>query len=156
MYRRIKSVGFLVDNGIRPDVFGGGWENAPYADKLNIHGYVTYPESIEVISKAKVLFQDQAEFNDGAHDRVFTAMLNGTVVVSEYSQYLDEEFEDGKDIFLYDWKDGSNQVQIINALLKNEFIRTSVVKNAYEKVNNSHRWINRAQSIIEAVTLYDV
>lgn len=55
-----------------------------------------------------------------------------------------------------DWKDGSNQVQIINALLKNEFIRTSVVKNAYEKVNNSHRWINRAQSIIEAVTLYDV
>ena len=152
VYRRIKAVRFLVDNGIRPDVFGDGWENAPYADKLNIHGSITYLRSIEVISQAKVLFQDQAEFNDGAHDRVFTAMLNGTVVVSEYSKYLDEEFEDGKDIFLYDWKDGPNQVQIINALLRNEFMRISAVKDAYEKVNNSHLWINRAQSIIEAVS----
>lgn len=156
IYRRIKSVGFLVDNGIRPDVFGGGWEDVSYADKLNIHGYVTYPESIEVISKAKVLFQDQAEFNDGAHDRVFTAMLNGTVVVSEYSKYLNNEFENSKDIFLYDWKNGYGQVQIINTLLKNESKRISVVKNAYKKANNSHRWINRAQSIIEAVVLYDV
>lgn len=153
VYRRIKSVKFLVSSGIRPDVFGGGWENAPYADKLNIHGYITYPESIEVISKSKVLFQDQAEFNDGAHDRVFTAMLNGTVVVSEYSKYLAEEFEDGKDIFLYNWKDGSNQVQMINELLKNESVRIYAVKSAYEKANNSHRWKNRARSILEAVFL---
>ena len=152
-YRRIKAVSFLVDNGIKPDVFGGGWENVPYADKLNIHGYITYPESIEVISKSKVLFQDQAEFNDGAHDRVFTAMLNGTVVVSEYSKYLAEEFEDGKDIFLYNWKNGSNQVQMINELLKNESVRIYAVKSAYEKANNSHRWKNRARSILEAVFL---
>lgn len=153
VYRRINSVRYLVDYGIRPDVFGGGWENVPYADKLNIHGYITYPESIEVISKSKVLFQDQAEFNDGAHDRVFTAMLNGTVVVSEYSKYLAEEFEDGKDIFLYNWKNGSNQVQMINELLKNESVRIYAVKSAYEKANNSHRWKNRARSILEAVFL---
>lgn len=153
VYRRINSVRYLVDYGIRPDVFGGGWENAPYADKLNIHGYITYPESIEVISKSKVLFQDQAEFNDGAHDRVFTAMLNGTVVVSEYSKYLAEEFEDGKDIFLYNWKNGSNQVQMINELLKNESVRIYAVKSAYEKANNSHRWKNRARNILEAVFL---
>lgn len=153
VYRRIKAVSFLVDNGIRPDVFGGGWEDVPYADKLNIHGYITYPESIEVISKAKVLFQDQAEFNDGAHDRVFTAMLNGTAVVSEYSKYLNEEFEDGKDILFYDWQNGFNQAKIIDELLNNEAARISIIMNAYKKVNNRHCWKNRAKSIIEAVSL---
>ena len=153
VYRRIKSVEFLVNNGIRPDVFGGGWENAPYADKLNVHGYITYQDSIEVISKAKVLFQDQAEFNDGAHDRVFTAMLNGTVVVSEYSKYLLEEFEDGKDIFLYDWQNGSSQVRIVDKLLNDEGMRLSAAISAYCKVNNKHRWKNRAKSILEILSI---
>lgn len=155
VYRRIKSVKFLVDNGIRPDVFGGGWENAPYAAKLNIHGYITYRESIEVISKAKVLFQDQAEFNDGAHDRVFTSMLNGTVVVSEYSKYLSEEFEDGKDIFLYDWKNGTARLKMLNNILCNKSMYDNIVISAYNKADERHRWINRAKQIINEVVKYN-
>lgn len=155
VYRRINSVRYLVDYGIRPDVFGGGWENAPYADKLNIHGYITYPESIEVISKSKVLFQDQAEFNDGAHDRVFTAMLNGTVVVSEYSKYLAEEFEDGKDIFLYDWKNGADRLNMLNNILCNKSMYDNIIISAYNKTNERHRWINRAKQIINEVVKYN-
>lgn len=153
VYRRIKAVGFLVDNGIRPEVFGSGWESTYYANKLNIHGSITYPESIDIISQAKIMFQDQAEFNDGAHDRVFTAMLNGTAVVSEYSKYLAEEFEDSRDIYLYNWKNGLNQVEIVKELLNNDSMRFSTAISAYGKVNNKHRWKNRAESILETVFL---
>lgn len=155
IYRRIKAVSFLVDNGIKPDVFGGGWENTFYADKLNIHGAITYPESIKVISQAKILFQDQAEFNDGAHDRVFTAMLNGTVVVSEYSKYLAEEFEDGKDIFLYDWKNGAARLNMLNNILCNKSMYDKIIISAYNKTNERHRWINRAKQIINEVIKYN-
>lgn len=155
VYRRIKSVKFLVSSGIRPDVFGGGWENISYANKLNIHGSITYPKSIEVISQAKVLFQDQAEFNDGAHDRVFTAMLNGTVVVSEYSKYLAEEFEDGKDIFLYDWKNGADRLNMLNNILCNKSMYDNIIISAYNKTNERHRWINRAKQIINEVIKYN-
>ena len=150
-YRRIKAMSFLVDNNIRVDVFGSGWENVSYANKLNLHGQVSYYESVQAIRKSKILFQDQAEFNDGAHDRVFTAMLNSTVVVSEYSKYLDEIFYRNKEIFFYDWKNGIQQVKIIGELLNDNDKRLKVAKNAYKKAVRNHQWINRAEIIVDFV-----
>lgn len=150
-YRRINAMRFLVDNNIRVDVFGGGWESVPFADKINLHGQVSYHESVDAIAKAKILFQDQAEFNDGAHDRVFTAMLNGTVVVSEYSKYLDEIFCRNKDIFFYDWVNGNQQTGIIRDLLMDDNIRLKIAKSAYIKAMKKHQWINRAEQIVDLV-----
>lgn len=156
--RRVKSLEFLVKNDIVVDVFGAGWENVPlvhskYGKNIKLHGQVPYKTVLDVTSKAKIVYQDQAEFNNGAHDRVYSSMLSGAVVVSEYSTYLQKEFIDGQDIFLYDWKNGLSQIQVINELLNNESQRLSVAIGAYGKVTNKHRWVNRAQSIIEAMSL---
>lgn len=150
-YRRIRAVEYIVSNNVRVDVFGSGWENVSYANKLNLHGQVSYYESVQAIRKSKILFQDQAEFNDGAHDRVFTAMLNSTVVVSEYSKYLDEIFYRNKEIFFYDWKNGIQQVKIIGELLNDNDKRLKVAKNAYKKAVRNHQWINRAEIIVDFV-----
>ena len=82
-------------------------------------------------------------------------MLSGAVVVSEYSTYLEKEFKNGSDIFLYDWKNGLSQVQIIDKLLNDESVRLSAAVSAYGKVNNKHRWQNRAQSIMEAMSFHE-
>ncbi len=113
MQRRYRALEMLVKNDIRVDVFGANWESVPFADKLILHGQVSYAENINIFSRAKIVFQDQAEFNHGAHDRVFSAMLNGAVVVSEYSSYLTDEFSDGEEIFFYDWQHGEEQVKVI-------------------------------------------
>lgn len=152
-YRRLKSVEFLVQSGIPVDVFGAGWENAPFANHLNLHGGVSYEETLKIFSQARIVYQDQAEFNHGAHDRVFTAMLNGAVVVSEYSTYLDKEFIDGQDLFMFDWKHGQEQVGIIPELLSDEPRRLAIAFNAYSKADKKHRWVNRAQRILEAVNI---
>ena len=156
-YRRIKAVEFLVRNDIPVDVFGNGWEKVAFADKLRLHGPISYEESLHVASQAKIIFQDQAEFNHGAHDRVFTGMLNGAVIVSEFSRYLADEFEDGRDLFLFDWQDGERQVQVINELLADESKRLAVAVSAYGKADRRHRWQHRAERILEAVNvLYDI
>ena len=142
---------YIVSNNVRVDVFGSGWENVSYANKLNLHGQVSYYESVQAIRKSKILFQDQAEFNDGAHDRVFTAMLNGTVVVSEYSKYLDEIFYRNKDIFFYDWINSNKQIGIIRDLLRDDTKRLGIAKSAYIKVLKKHQWINRAEKIVDFV-----
>lgn len=152
-YRRFKVLQMAVDSGIKVDVFGGGWEQAPFADKLNLHGPVSYQDSVRAIAQAKVLLQDQAEFNDGAHDRVFTAMLNGTAVVSEYSCYLDEIFTDGHEINMFDWNKGAGQLDVIHELLRDDSRRLSGVISAYGKSNRDHRWLNRAERILEMVEL---
>lgn len=152
-WRRIKGVEFLIKNDIAVDVFGDGWEAVPFADKLRLHGNVSYEESLQICAQAKILFQDSGEFNYGANDRTFNAMLNGAVLVTEYSRYLDETFTNGQDLFMYDWQQGEKQVQIIHDLLQDNCCRLAVAMNAYGKASQYHTWGNRVQSILEAVQL---
>ena len=156
--RRAKSIELLVKNDIHVDIFGDGWDNVPIVRDnigkcVRLHKGTSYQEALDLMARAKVVFQDQAEFNNGAHDRVFSAMLSGAVVVSEYSSYLDKEFSNGKDIFMYDWKNGISQVNVINELINDESKRLSAAVSAYGKVNERHRWMNRAQSIVEAMDI---
>ena len=156
--RRAKSIELLVKNVIHVDIFGDGWDNVPIVRDnigkcVRLHKGTLYQEALDLMARAKVIFQDQAEFNNGAHDRVFSAMLSGAVVVSEYSSYLDKEFSNGKDIFMYDWKNGISQVNVIKELINDESKRLSAAVSAYGKVNERHRWINRAQSIVEAMAI---
>lgn len=157
--RRVKALEMLAKNDVVVDVYGGGWDSVPlvhghWGKNIRLHGPTTYQESLDLLASAKIVYQDQAEFNNGAHDRVFSGMLSGAAVVSEYSSYLAEEFIDGQDIFLYDWENGFNQISVIHELLTNESKRLSATINAYGKVNNKHRWVNRAESICEAVSLF--
>lgn len=156
--RRIKAIEFLIKNEVPVNIYGDGWENVPMikSDKgkyAKLHGSLSYNEYLELIANTKVLYQDNAVFNTGAHERVFTSMLNGAVVVSEYSTYLDNEFTDGKELFLYDWKNGMNQVQVINDLLSDESKRLSAAVGAYGKAIRRHCWKHRAERICEAVSI---
>ena len=153
MQRRYRALEMLVRNDIRVDVFGANWESVPFVNKLILHGPIPYEDNVKVFSQAKIVFQDQAEFNHGAHDRVFTAMLNGAVVVSEYSSYLEEEFVCGQEIFLYDWQNGDEQVKIIHKLLADNNWRISIAERARKIAEKRHCWHNRAEDIMCAVTL---
>lgn len=156
--RRVKAIEFLIKNEIPVNIYGNGWEAVPMIKADNgkyarLHGALSYNEYLELIANTKVLYQDNAVFNTGAHERVFTSMLNGAVVVSEYSTYLDNEFIDGSDLFLYDWKNGMNQVQVINDLLLDESKRLSAAVGAYGKAIKRHCWKQRAERICEALSI---
>ncbi len=153
-WRRHQMVRCLVEAGFKVHIFGGGWQGVSFYDALIDHGAVPYRQMLDVISKTKVLVQDEAMFNDGAHDRVFSGMLNGAVVVSEYSSYLEELFEDQHDLFMFDWQHTKEQMGIIHQLLGNENYRADIARNAYKKVIKSQTWENRAERIIEAVELF--
>ena len=154
MLRRYRTLEALSKKDIQVDVFGPGWENVPFAQKLQLHGQVSYDTVLEAFSRAKVVVQDQAEFNNGGHDRVFTAMLNGAVVVSEYSSYLAEQFDDGMDMYMFDWKNTVSQMEIVEELLNNESKRLASAIRAYGKAKANHRWENRAQRVLEMMSLY--
>ena len=153
VWRRIKGLELLVKNDIQVDVFGYGWEQVPFADRLMLHEGVTYEESLRIYAQSKILFQDAGEFNHGANDRTFNAMMNGAVLVTEYSKYLDDNFVNGQDLFMYDWQNGENQVKVIHELLADDCRRLAVAVNAYGKASRFHTWRNRAQKILEAVHL---
>ena len=153
MLRRYRTLEEIAKKDIRVDVFGPGWENVSFAHKLKLHGKVSYETVLDAFSRAKVVVQDQAEFNNGGHDRVFTAMLNGAAVVSEYSSYLNKEFENGSDIYLFDWKNIGWQMDVVDELLVDESKRLASAIRAYGKAKAKHRWENRAARVLEMMSL---
>lgn len=154
-WRRRRLLDELLYGGIMVDIFGDDWEDADFSGGVQLHGKIPYAEMLKVITEAKVLVNDEACFNNGAHDRVFTSMLGGAVVVSEYSSYLAEEFTDGQDLFMFDWQHIQEQLQVIPRLLQDDAYREDIARNAYGKVINRHTWYQRAQRLLEAVEMVD-
>ena len=152
-WRRQKMLDELLRCGVKVDLFGSDWEEGDFAKGVTLHGVVPYAEMLQVITEAKIVLNDEACFNDGAHDRVFTSMLNGAVVISEYSDYLAEEFTHGEDFFMFDWQNIGKCLQIIPQLMQEESYRESIAANAYAKAVKRHTWHHRAVRLLEAAEL---
>lgn len=152
-WRRKTLVVELLNAGIALDVFGAGWDKMDLPQGAKLHGAIAYEDMLQVMSKAKIVVNDEACFNEGAHDRVFTAMLNGAVVVSEYSSYLAEEFILDQDLVMFDWQNIGGQIQKIPELLTNKTYRERMARNAYNKVIKRHTWRNRAERMLEAAEI---
>ena len=56
---------------------------------------------VQAMRDARIALNVMPWFKDGAHDRVFTAMLQGTVALTDDSRYLREECRDGENICFY-------------------------------------------------------
>ena len=151
--RKIETLKHLTNLGLKVDVIGNGFENQSFANKLICHGRKEYEEMLDYVSQSKVVITDMAGFNEGAHDRVFTGMLNGAVVVSEYSSYLDEVFVNNQDLFMFDWQNTEQQMEVIEKLISDEDYRLSIAQNAYNKAIREHTWESRANQILEAVCI---
>ena len=152
-YRRQKALSLLLESDIPVHVIGDYWKDTPFAQKLTIHPRVNYDEFLQLIDQSKAIFSDMGEFNNGGHERVFTAMLHGTAVVSEYSQYLAEEFKADDDIIFYDFGKRAQNISHIPKLLSDDAYRERMVRRAYQKAYARHRWQNRARALIDALAL---
>ena len=100
-YFRDKVIRVLVENGIVVDVFGDGWDKfvTTHTECLKIHPAVGYEESLELVGDSKISLNVMPWFKDGSHDRIFSAMMCGTVCLTDSSKYLSEQLQEQKNIF---------------------------------------------------------
>lgn len=89
-YWRREAVKVLVDSGIQVDVFGKGWDELTcgHPENMILHPQTTSEECLKAIAASKISLNVMPWFKDGAHDRVFNSILNGTVSVTDTSKYL--------------------------------------------------------------------
>ena len=96
-YSRILLIKKLSESGLNITICGNGWENFAKEHKnINYIGALDIKENLELIKKAKVLINVTPTLRNGSHERVFTGMLNNTVLFSDRSRYYDEFFENEK------------------------------------------------------------
>ncbi|OCL83067.1 hypothetical protein AAW30_01141 [Arcobacter porcinus] len=153
-YSRVLLMKELALSGLSVTICGNGWENFAKEHKnINYIGPLDIKDNLELINKAKVLINVTPTLRNGSHERVFTGMLNHTVIFTDKSSYYDEYFEDEKSILYYSFKSLNKDIARLKNILKDSEKLYNISKNAYEIANENHTWENRVDTILEMVAL---
>lgn len=152
-YFRGKVVGMLADAGLQIHCFGAGWEHLVCRHPENIiqGGSLDSQGCLEQLSRAKISLNVMPWFKDGAHDRVFNSMLNGTVCFTDWSQYLTEILEDGQDVAFYELDRLEELPDRVRSILANRPLWGKMQRQGYETAREAHTWGHRARRLHEEV-----
>lgn len=150
-YFREKVVQTLVDSGIHVHCVGAGWNKLACRHPENL----TYEENclsfdcLKRMSEAKLSLNVMPWFKDGAHDRVFNAMANGSVCITDHSKYLDEILTDKKNVIFYDLEHIDELPDKVRPFLDQPDLLENPAQNGYELTMKNHTWISRAETLHE-------
>lgn len=151
-YMREKAVKTLVDNGFHVHIFGNGFDRISYKhpECITFGGGVKSIVCLRKLGKAKISLNVMPWFKDGAHDRVFSAALNGAVNLTDGSQYLKEVFTGKNAISFYDLKQMERLPELAERLLSDKHLLEEMAEQAYA-VAREHTWENRTKVLMKYV-----
>ena len=153
-YFREKVVQTLADAGIIVRVFGADWEKIHCKKPQNVRtsgGKVNSAACVQAMRDARIALNVMPWFKDGAHDRVFTAMLQGTAVLTDDSRYLREECRDGENICFYSLRALQQLPDQVVSLLEDPVRMAELAERGYRMAEKRHRWKNRAGLLMQAL-----
>ncbi|MBE5872388.1 MAG: glycosyltransferase family 1 protein [Lachnospiraceae bacterium] len=170
-YVRAEVLRALVDSGIRVYAFGGGWENfecersdcfffetedgrlmslQEAGKEIGVMSrYLTSEECLQKIRQAKISLNVMPWFRDGAHDRIFNSMLNGTVALTDSSIYLRKILKDRENVVFYDLQKLEELPGMVKELLEDFGRMEQIVANAYTYAVDNHTWQHRAAEFLK-------
>lgn len=154
MKRRKECLEVLAKAGFKVKIYGNGWDKADFAKNFEVYPAINFNNLLEIIVKSKIVLNIVPSFVEGSHERVFTAMLNGAVAVTDRNTYYEKEFAEDKNIVMYSWGRLNELPDKIYDLLKNEEKRIKIAEEGYKEATKKHTWTVRALSIIQMVEAF--
>lgn len=153
-HNRHKLVDIILEAGIPLTIIGNKWDRyeSPYRKYLTLKEPVDYSLSLEMILHAKMLLNILPNFKAGIHDRVLSAMCNGSVSITDTSTYLTEQFQDGKDIVFYELNQMEQLPEKILELQKDEEKMLKIAQNGFRKVQSGFSWDERIDEILKIIS----
>ena len=143
----------LLDEGIKVQHFGKLQKDELLKYKnFTTNGAIDYMDLIIEIKKSKLLLHDTPCFQNGSHERIFTSMLNKTLVLSNLNNYCNNQYIDGESIVFYNMNDLDTLIEKTYFYLNNEDEMRQIEENAYEITKRYNTWKNRA---VEILNIYD-
>ena len=112
-------------------------------------GQVSPADCVRAVGEARLALNILPWFKDGAHDRIFTAMLQRTAVISDPSRYLEEQFTDGEDIAFFSPEHIGKLPEQIDRLLADEARLLRIAERGYQKAVRLHTWERRVELVQE-------
>lgn len=147
-FYREQMIRTLAGLGITVTVFGSGWDRCEWESTNVIYGGVLPPVQIlELMNQSKIVLNTMTWFKRGAHDRVFNGMLAGAAVVSDQSEYLQEQFTNGEQLQIFSLREMKDMAEAVKMLLSNVNCAQNMADCGYQQAKKQHMWKNRLQDI---------
>lgn len=150
LYRRNRLVSAIANSHIRLTVCSDSWRKSRLADKLAYETGNNTKDIFNLYKRSKILLQDMAEFNDGSHCRIGDGPLCNAMVVSEYSKFIKENFNNSG-IYFFNWNNLENLPKSISIFVSKDKLRNSYVDSACKEVHEKFLPKHGAMKILNAV-----
>lgn len=147
-YFREKTVRVLVDGGIKVHIFGKDWDKVPCKrpENMILAGHTAgSADCVQAMAKGKIALNTMPWFKDGAHDRIFTAMLHGAAALTDDSAYLREQFQDMGTLVYYSLAELEGLPQQVAGLFENPQRLFEVSCRGKSVAERFHTWGRRAE-----------
>jgi len=146
MYFRDAVVRKIVESGIELHIFGEGWKDFESTGFGNFifHDY-TKEDSLEFVANSTISLNIMPWFRAGFQERIANAMLNGTLSITDNTEYIESEFTDGENIVTFSLSNLDELPEKIRFYLDNKEVAETVANNGYELANSEHTWMNRVK-----------
>lgn len=146
-YWRYLCLESLDKAGIAVDLYGQGWEHAGFKNH-RVCGSVDYSEALNLMSRSKCVLHVGPHFTDGAHERIFSGMLNGAVVIADETHYCREVFEDEQHLCFYSLERLRELPEIVKNVVNNKEKWDKISQQGRLLAQEKHTWKNRVQDIL--------
>lgn len=152
-FYREQAVRILVEAGVKVAVFGGGWDQCEWADNPNLlyGGKVLAPQVLELMNHSKIVLNTMTWYKNGIHDRIINGMLAKAAVITDTSEYLEEELAREEHPFLepfYLTRMGELPDKVWY-LLEHKGRMEDLAQWGYEYAAKNHTWMNRGKYLLE-------
>lgn len=148
-YFKLKVMHALEETGARIEIRGSGWESKGEKWNSNVHieGRVTSEECNVLSGQAKIGLNFMPWYKNGCSERVFNIMLNGSICLTDVSDYLVERFEHGKELVFFQYTDIDGMISDVNYILQNPDISCEIARRGYEVAKENDTWKHRMKEI---------
>ena len=151
-YHRVETLKSI--NSVPLILAGGGWRtilrefpgtNVRYLGRI-------HPNEVEgFYARAKVVLNTINTYH-GSHERVFSAMANGSVALTSYSDFYKSAF--GIDEIVL-FTSGENSVnENCRRLFSNDSHLKKIATNGHQKFLEKHTWSHRAETALNQLSLF--
>lgn len=152
-YVRAEVMKTLADAGVKVHIYGGGdWDKIDCRqENLVLHGQVSFDETLPLAADAKIVLNVMPWFKAGAHDRIYTAMLNGSVSLTDSSEYLNRTLTDGRDVLMYSLDELEELPDKVKYYLNHPEKLKEIANQGYLYAKDTQTWQYRARQMAEVM-----
>ncbi len=151
-YHRHSVITEILNAGISLTVSGAGWSELKeqYPQYLNILSEegMDIEENLTVIANSKILLNVLPTFQNGTHERVFTAMMNGCICLTNDNHFFKVNFEENKEIVYYDIDNLKRLPGIIQDILDQPAKAVGIAEGGRQRIQGEYGFDNLAKQIL--------